>query len=52
MDGGLRAGLDPRGTPFHLLPRKIHEEGHGQDDDEVKDHQFVHLLSDLGLPAL
>lgn len=37
---------------LHLLSRKIHKKYHSQDDDEVKDHQLVHFLSNLGLPAL
>lgn len=40
-----------QGLP-HLLPREIHKQCHSQDDDEVEDHQLVHFLSHLSLPAL
>lgn len=35
-----------------LLSGKLHEDGDGDDDDEVKDCEFVHLLAHPGLPAL
>lgn len=35
-----------------IFPGKIHKKCHSQDDDEVKDHQLVHFLPNLGLPAL
>lgn len=35
-----------------LLPREFHEDGDGGNDQEVKDHELVHLLPDVSLPAL
>lgn len=35
-----------------VLPREFHEDGDGGDDQEVKDHELVHLLPDVSLPAL
>lgn len=52
MEGTGRDRLNPERYPSHLLSREIHKKRHGQDDDEVKDHQLVHFLPNLGLPAL
>lgn len=35
-----------------LLSRKLHKDGDGNDDNEVKDGEFVHLLAHMRFPAL
>lgn len=52
MEGTGRGRRKSEGCPSHLLSGKIHKKRHSQDDDEVKDHQLVHFLPNLGLPAL
>lgn len=51
---GGRSGIvkGEGGYLSHLLSGKIHKKCHSQDDDEVEDHQLVHFLPNLGLPAL
>lgn len=36
----------------NLLPGKLHKDGDCDNDDEVKDGEFVHLLAHTGLPTL
>lgn len=35
-----------------LLPRELHKDSDGTDDDEIEDHEFVHLLAHARLPTL
>lgn len=39
-------------TNIFILPGKLHEDSDGDDDQEVEDHELVHLLPDMSLPAL
>lgn len=36
----------------HLLPRKVHKQGHSNNYHEIKYQQFIHFLPNCRLPAL
>jgi hypothetical protein len=50
----VRRGDERRGEKRKddLLPRELHKDSDGTDDDEIKDHEFVHLLAHARLPTL
>ncbi len=43
---------NPSNSKIFIPPRKLHEDGDRSNDQEVEDHELVHFLPDMSLPAL